>query len=302
MTAPTVATRDMGVGGLRERIAKAIADHIGHGMAEKCEGHADAVLAALSAPVVATDGDCRNASLLERLENWRYACAEDAADSARTDFERTASRLMESLLADTLLALPTGATDETKVQRDYEHFLAYSGLDDSEVLRYAYFHGADIGLDKPMKAAPATPAPAQQAVGDGPEANVAAIVKEMLDLCTESDSGTYGIITTYAVKNWAYRLNAMDAVRESVDRTVRGGRIFYLRHNPPNTMLAQIFNDILLENGTYEVDHAKHQAREEAAREQLGVLANPPAASNAAEQEACNRNCDCVGACKAGVK
>lgn len=67
--------------------------------------------------------------------------------------------------------------------------------------------------------------------------------------------------------------------REEVDREVRGSRIFYFRHNPPNTLLAQIFNNILLANGTYEIDHAKHAAREEAARSQLGVLAAAPAAT-----------------------
>mgnify|MGYP007100066747 CR=1 FL=1 len=38
-----------------------------------------------------------------------------------------------------------------KVQADYEHFLCYSGLSDSPLIKYAYFHGADIGLDRPIK-------------------------------------------------------------------------------------------------------------------------------------------------------
>lgn len=42
--------------------------------------------------------------------------------------------------------------DKGKTQLDYEHFLAYSGLyPGTEELRYAYFHGADVGLDKPEK-------------------------------------------------------------------------------------------------------------------------------------------------------
>lgn len=40
-------------------------------------------------------------------------------------------------------------SDPDKVQQDYEHFLAYSGLTDAPTIRYAYFHGADVGLDKP---------------------------------------------------------------------------------------------------------------------------------------------------------
>lgn len=34
-------------------------------------------------------------------------------------------------------------------QDNYEHFLTYSGLADAPMLRYAYFHGADEGIDKP---------------------------------------------------------------------------------------------------------------------------------------------------------
>lgn len=46
-------------------------------------------------------------------------------------------------------ALESVAPSEDSVQRDYEHFLAYSGLAGTPVVRYAYFHGADIGLDRP---------------------------------------------------------------------------------------------------------------------------------------------------------
>ena len=38
-----------------------------------------------------------------------------------------------------------------KVQADYEHFLSYSGLNDHPIVRFAYFHGADIGLGRPIK-------------------------------------------------------------------------------------------------------------------------------------------------------
>ena len=34
-------------------------------------------------------------------------------------------------------------------QDDYEHFLSYSGLEHSPLLQYAYFHGADVGIEKP---------------------------------------------------------------------------------------------------------------------------------------------------------
>lgn len=45
--------------------------------------------------------------------------------------------------------LPLYNPDEGKTQLDYEHFLAYSGLDDTPERKYIYFHGADVGLDKP---------------------------------------------------------------------------------------------------------------------------------------------------------
>lgn len=31
----------------------------------------------------------------------------------------------------------------------YQHFLAYSGLDHSPIIQYAYYHGADVGMDRP---------------------------------------------------------------------------------------------------------------------------------------------------------
>lgn len=45
---PQATPRDAGE--VVERVAKAIADHIGHGMGEKCEGHARAAIAAMQSP------------------------------------------------------------------------------------------------------------------------------------------------------------------------------------------------------------------------------------------------------------
>lgn len=42
-----------------------------------------------------------------------------------------------------------GETAAHSTEDDYQHFLSYSGLDHSPILRYAYFHGADVGLEKP---------------------------------------------------------------------------------------------------------------------------------------------------------
>jgi len=36
---------------------------------------------------------------------------------------------------------------------NYQHFLSYSGLDGDDLLRYAYYHGADVGLERPALAA-----------------------------------------------------------------------------------------------------------------------------------------------------
>ncbi len=38
---------------------------------------------------------------------------------------------------------------ERSTEDDYQHFLAYSGLEHTDLLRYAYFHGADADCDKP---------------------------------------------------------------------------------------------------------------------------------------------------------
>ncbi|WP_313217467.1 hypothetical protein [Stenotrophomonas sp.] len=35
---------------------------------------------------------------------------------------------------------------------NYQHFLSYSGLDGDDLLRYAYYHGADVGLERPALA------------------------------------------------------------------------------------------------------------------------------------------------------
>jgi len=54
--------------------------------------------------------------------------------------------------------------------------------------------------------------------------------------------------------------------REIMDMAIRRQRRYYFAHNPANTMLAGIFNDLLTVNGTYEDDHDANDIRESAAR------------------------------------
>lgn len=58
-----------------------------------------------------------------------------------------------------MLAAAADEVAKHSTQDCYEHFLAYSGLEDSPWIKYAYFHGADVGLDRPS-----TPAPPAAAV------------------------------------------------------------------------------------------------------------------------------------------
>lgn len=39
------------------------------------------------------------------------------------------------------------------VEDNYQHFLSYSGIQDNALVRHAYFHGADVGLDRPQELA-----------------------------------------------------------------------------------------------------------------------------------------------------
>ena len=73
---------------------------------------------------------------------------------------------------------PAAADEVAKhsTQDCYEHFLAYSGLEDSPWIKYAYFHGADVGLDRPSKPAPVAPAAAV------PAANVTPMRQPRADL------------------------------------------------------------------------------------------------------------------------
>ena len=41
---------------------------------------------------------------------------------------------------------------EHTVEENYQHFLAYSGYDDTPERKYIYFHGADVGMDRPNEA------------------------------------------------------------------------------------------------------------------------------------------------------
>ena len=61
-------------------------------------------------------------------------------------------------LAQRIRALKTAAGPAHSTEDDYQHFLSYSGLVHSEVLRYAYFHGA--GADAPRLSNAGSPAPA----------------------------------------------------------------------------------------------------------------------------------------------
>jgi hypothetical protein len=75
-------------------------------------------------------------------------------------------------LRDALIAAASSVGDESghATQDNYEHFLAYGGLDHSPLLQYAYFHGADVGMEKPKIEAPALQAAMQgwQAMDSAP--------------------------------------------------------------------------------------------------------------------------------------
>lgn len=64
---------------------------------------------------------------------------------------------IERALASTPAA-PVELDRAHSTEDNYQHFLAYSGLEGSDLLRYTYFHGADVGINRPrMQATPAAP-------------------------------------------------------------------------------------------------------------------------------------------------
>ncbi len=69
-------------GGLEDRIAKVIADVIGHGMAEKCEPHARAVVELLAAGQVPEGWP--DAAAVERAAEALYGLGKNANPFART--------------------------------------------------------------------------------------------------------------------------------------------------------------------------------------------------------------------------
>ena len=84
------------------------------------------------------------------LENLPAAHGYNGALLTIDDFE--ASHIAKAI--DEAVELLSSQSDEEKTQSDYEHFLSYSGLyPGNELLRFAYFHGADIGLDRPSEEA-----------------------------------------------------------------------------------------------------------------------------------------------------
>ena len=107
---------------LRDKIAKAIADHIGHGMAEKCEGHADAAIAALQA-------DDAGAEL--RIEN--YAGRFSAARQVLRDFGNAGLADFLNELADAALR----ATPPAKAEAAGLILVGwqYTGSDDGALVR-----------------------------------------------------------------------------------------------------------------------------------------------------------------------
>lgn len=95
-----------------------------------------------------------NRELIERL------CRElgPVIGYAREWYEHTGSSSMLSDDHEAKIKAADDVIDDARVwlseqehttEEDYQHFLAYSGLEHSETLRYAYYHGADVGLDKP---------------------------------------------------------------------------------------------------------------------------------------------------------
>lgn len=195
--------------GALDAAAKLIADHVGHGMREKCESVAAQVLALARDPAPQAPADAGEAVELlkhvalyaDGLDGVSYGgrpILDVIADALVGDHPAPAHAagewVMDELTFDAndphdsleycsgfnecrrqvLAAAPpppagdarqvdgpcvaceAGAGDrEHSVQCAYEHFLAYSGLADDPLLRYAYFHGADAPMDKPQPATPA---------------------------------------------------------------------------------------------------------------------------------------------------
>lgn len=53
---------------------------------------------------------------------------------------------------DTSITCPTAdfpAVNELPIEERYRHFLAYAGLRDTPLIRYAYYQGAGVGMDRP---------------------------------------------------------------------------------------------------------------------------------------------------------
>lgn len=83
--------------------------------------------------------------------------AEDAPPSLRDEGSREATPQAEPK-ADPVEGEPVvcicGEVDGHTTQCLYEHFLAYSGLEHDPMLRYAYFHGANVSIDRPTAPQP----------------------------------------------------------------------------------------------------------------------------------------------------
>ena len=83
----------------------------------------------------------------------------NARDALAKYQARETRHYIDEALRDLLTAIDA-AQPKHSTQDCYEHFLSYSGAEDHPWLKYAYFHGADVGIDRPAQATPAAvPAP-----------------------------------------------------------------------------------------------------------------------------------------------
>lgn len=95
-------------------------------------------------------------NLVQRLTDAVYEALATHYDITRSGADAT------TLIADAIRA----HLNPHPVQDLYEHFLSYSGMSDDQMLRYAYFHGANADCEKPAHP-PAPAVPDGEAVGAG---------------------------------------------------------------------------------------------------------------------------------------
>ena len=100
-----------------------------------------------------------NAAAKALCNRHAMICGVDADDQWKEysqDFIADAETVLANARLNAAPVQQVSVPDGHSTQDKYEHFLSYSGLSDNSMLRYAYFHGADDGIEPP--AAPAADA------------------------------------------------------------------------------------------------------------------------------------------------